>query len=62
MKTIKVKISPDGSRTEIKVSGVQGPSCESLVESLEQALGDVVDSGRTEDYYINIGDCVNCKS
>ena len=38
MATIKIKISPDGSSSEIKVEGVAGAGCEELTKSLEDAV------------------------
>ena len=38
MATIKIKISPDGSETEIRVEGVTGTSCDELTKSLEDAV------------------------
>jgi hypothetical protein len=52
MATIKIKISPDGSQTEIRVEGVSGSGCEELTKSLEEA---VLQAGakreRTPEYY-----------
>lgn len=38
MATIKIKIWPDGSQTEIRVEGVTGTACEELTKSLEDAV------------------------
>jgi Protein of unknown function (DUF2997) len=43
-------IRADGG-VEERVSGVSGPNCESLTESLEMALGDVVAREHTSEYY-----------
>lgn len=59
MKTIKVIVSPKG-KTDVKVEGVMGPSCETLAKGLEEALGEVNDSGQTEEYFVNIGENVDC--
>ena len=47
MATIKIKISPDGSETEISVEGVEGASCEELTKSLEEA---VLQAGAKKEY------------
>ena len=47
MATIKIKISPDGSETEIKVEGVAGQSCEEITKSLEEA---VLQAGAKKEY------------
>jgi hypothetical protein len=53
MATIKVKIWPDGSKTEIRVEGVIGSGCEELTKNLEEA---VLKAGahkeRTPEYYM----------
>ncbi len=36
---------------EVKVEGVSGPSCESLAEPYEKALGKVTKAGETHEYY-----------
>ena len=51
MAEIIVKISPDGSKTDIEVNGVAGASCEGLTEDLLQSLGGDVKSERTSEYY-----------
>ena len=38
MATIRIKIWPDGSKTEIRVEGVTGTGCEELTKSLEEAV------------------------
>ena len=38
MAIIKIKISPDGSNSEIKVEGVTGIGCEELTKNLEEAV------------------------
>lgn len=54
MATIKIKIWPDGSHSEIKVEGVTGTSCEELTKSLEEA---VLEAGakkeHTPEYYMD---------
>lgn len=47
MATIKIKIWPDGSQTEIRVEGVTGTSCEELTKSLEEA---VLQAGAKKEY------------
>jgi hypothetical protein len=53
MAIIKIKISPDGSETEIRVEGVTGVSCEELTKNLEEA---VLQAGasreKTPEYYM----------
>lgn len=51
MKTIDIKISPDGSKVETEVNGVKGASCEELTEQLHKALGSVTDNKKTSEYY-----------
>lgn len=52
MGTIKIKIWPDGSRSEIKVEGVAGPQCEELTKSLEEAVfSGAVDKEKTPEYF-----------
>lgn len=52
MKIIKVRISPDGSKAEVRVEGVQGKSCTDLTKSLEDAIfgGDVTQK-LTDEYF-----------
>jgi len=50
---IVVKISSDGSKTDIEVNGVSGSSCEELTEDLLANLGNKIDSERTSEYYQN---------
>lgn len=54
MATIKIKIWPDGSQTEIRVEGVTGTSCDELTKSLEEA---VLQAGskkeHTPEYYMD---------
>lgn len=60
MATIKIKISPDGSQSEIKVEGVAGTGCEELTKSLEDA---VFAAGQkkefTPDYYMEDQNVLN---
>ena len=52
MATIKIKIWPDGSKSEIKVEGVSGSQCEELTKSLEEAVfSGEVNKERTPEYY-----------
>lgn len=60
MATIKIKIWPDGSQSEIKVEGVTGIACEELTKSLEDA---VLQSGakkeHTPEYYMDEQNVLN---
>lgn len=47
MATIKIKIWPDGSQTEIRVEGVTGTGCDELTKSLEDA---VLQAGSKKEY------------
>lgn len=52
MATIRIKIWPDGSKSEIKVEGVSGAGCEQLTKSLEEAVyAGAVDKEKTPEYY-----------
>ncbi len=55
MGKILIKISPDGSDTEIKVEGVVGADCEELTKSLEAAIFEAgsVDKDHTPEYYLD---------
>jgi len=52
--TIRIKIWPDGSQSEIRVEGVTGTSCDELTKSLEEA---VLQAGakkeHTPEYYMD---------
>ena len=54
MATIRIKIWPDGSQSEIRVEGVTGTSCDELTKSLEEA---VLQAGakkeHTPEYYMD---------
>jgi hypothetical protein len=60
MATIKIKIWPDGSQTEIRVEGVTGASCDELTKSLEDA---VLKAGakkeHTPEYYMEEQNVIN---
>lgn len=47
---IEIVIKPDGT-VEEKVTGVAGSDCEKVTESIERALGDVIERDHTPDYY-----------
>jgi len=53
MGKLLIKISPDGSETEIKVEGVVGEGCETLTEDLETAIfqAGTIGNERTPEYY-----------
>jgi hypothetical protein len=52
MAVIKIKIWPDGSKSEIKVEGVAGPQCEILTQSLEEAVySGQVSKEKTPEYF-----------
>lgn len=51
MARIKVKISKDGSKTEIQVEGVQGQSCTSLTAKMQEALGVVEKQDLTQEFH-----------
>lgn len=60
MATIKIKIWPDGSKSEIKVEGVSGAGCEALTKSLEEAVyAGSVDRERTPEYFLEDLSVVN---
>lgn len=52
MAEIKVKISPDGSKTEVEVNGISGTSCEDLTAGLQNALGMTEKTEHTAEYFI----------
>jgi len=47
---IEFRIYPDGRITEV-VRGVKGNNCQSVTESINKALGNVVDSQPTEEMF-----------
>jgi hypothetical protein len=47
---IEFVIKPDGT-VEERVVGVNGPECEQITASIEDALGEVTKRERTADYY-----------
>lgn len=49
MKTIKIKVQPDGNST-VSVEGACGSECESLVAPIQSALGSAQEVRRTADY------------
>ena len=52
MAIIKIKIWPDGSKSEIKVEGVAGSQCEQLTKSLEDAVySGQVSKEKTPEYF-----------
>lgn len=59
MKTVKVRISPDGSIVEVDVDGVQGSSCKDLTEGLIKAIGEVDKSEHKPEFYQEVGIDVN---
>lgn len=52
MKEITITIAKDGSTAKTEVAGVKGPSCEDLTKALVGALGQVEESGKTPEYYL----------
>ena len=48
---LEITIDDDGNVT-IKVIGVSGPECLKLTKEIEEALGQVVDRQRTNDFYV----------
>jgi hypothetical protein len=50
VKKITFRIAKDGS-THLQVEGVSGPSCKTLTEGFERALGKIVRSERTDAYW-----------
>jgi hypothetical protein len=48
---LEITIDDDGNVT-IKVVGVAGPDCLKLTKEIEEALGNVVDRQRTNDFYV----------
>lgn len=52
MATVKIKVSPDGSKVEVGVEGVSGSSCTDLTEGIEEALmGGEPKRNLTDEYY-----------
>lgn len=51
MPTIVITVGADGNIKELKVDGVNGPTCKDLTKNLENALGKVTDRKLTTDYY-----------
>jgi SLT domain-containing protein len=51
MATIIIRISPDGSTTETMVNGIKGAKCTDLTKGLMEALGDVINTEKTSEYY-----------
>ena len=49
-KTIQITFNPDGT-TEIKTSGFQGNSCMKAAEFLKKALGSVLNTKKTPEYF-----------
>jgi len=47
---IEFIIRPDGT-VEEKITGVNGPECEDITRTIEDALGTVVNRERTSAYY-----------
>jgi hypothetical protein len=52
MKTIVLLISPDGTQVRTEVKGVKGSSCEDLTKNLLRAFGEITESGKTPEYYM----------
>jgi hypothetical protein len=50
MQIVTVTID-DGGATEVKVEGVAGPSCKSLTEGIEKALGKVTSDQKTPEFH-----------
>ena len=48
--TIQITFNPDGS-TEIKTSGFRGKSCMRAAEFLKKALGSVLKTKKTPEYF-----------
>lgn len=49
MKTIKIKVEPNGDST-VSVDGACGAECESLVAPIQAAMGSAKEVRRTADY------------
>ena len=49
-KTIQITFNPDGT-TEIKTSGFRGNSCMMATEFLKKALGSVLNTKKTPEYF-----------
>ncbi len=62
MAKIKIKIWPDGSKSEIKVEGLSGSGCEALTKTLEEAVysGEVTKE-RTPEYYQDDVNVINTR-
>ncbi len=52
MHKVKMKVKQDG-KVEVKVIGVNGPTCSSLTKSLEEKLGVVEKDTKTTEFYDN---------
>jgi hypothetical protein len=62
MAIIKIKIWPDGSKSEIKVEGVSGAGCEALTKSLEEAVySGSVDKEHTPEYFMEDVNVINTR-
>jgi hypothetical protein len=51
MKTIKITISPDGSKVKVETSGFTGKSCKEATAEIEKALGAVTSDTPTKEMY-----------
>ncbi len=51
MQTVKLSIKPNG-KMKLEVIGVCGAECQALTEPIERALGKVVSSTPTDEYYL----------
>jgi hypothetical protein len=49
--TIDIDIRPDGS-IGFGVKGVKGRKCQELTKELEEALGDVISTEKTAEFYV----------
>ncbi len=49
---IEIVIKPDGT-VEERVTGVNGPDCEKITESIEKALGEVTKREHMSEYFNN---------
>lgn len=50
MHKLTVKISPDGAKTTVGVSGLAGRSCTDVTKAIEKALGSTESDAKTAEF------------
>jgi len=50
MKTIEIRINPNGSNVEVDAQGFKGRQCTDFMENIMKALGGTIDEKRKPEY------------